>query len=77
MQLRTRPPVGEQGEEVGRADGAVAVEVGGAAFARPPTCEQCQQVGCADGAVVVEIPGAGVLDGDPGGIDSVFRPFSV
>ena len=26
--LRTRPPVGEEGEEVGCADGAVAVEVG-------------------------------------------------
>ena len=25
--LRTRPPVDEQGEEVGRADGAVAVEI--------------------------------------------------
>ena len=26
--LRTRPPVDEEGEEVGGADGAIAVEVG-------------------------------------------------
>ena len=29
--LRTRPPVGEEGEEVGDADDAVVVEVGWAA----------------------------------------------
>ena len=38
--LRTRPPVGEEGQEVRCADGSVVVEVGGAAFARPPTYEQ-------------------------------------
>ncbi len=53
--LRTRPPVGEQGEEVGHADGAVAVEVAGAAVARPPTCQQRQQIGHADRAVAVEV----------------------
>ena len=37
--LRTRPPVGEESEEVGCADGAIPVEVGGATFARPPTCQ--------------------------------------
>ena len=36
--LRTRPPVDEQGEQVGRADGAVAVEVGGICFARRDIC---------------------------------------
>ena len=34
MRLRPRPPVGEEGEQIERADGAIAVEVGGAAFAR-------------------------------------------
>ncbi len=38
--LRTRPPVGEEGEEVGHANVVVAVEVGGAAFARAPIYEQ-------------------------------------
>ena len=33
--LRTRPPVGQQHEEIGCADGAVAVEVGGAALPLP------------------------------------------
>ena len=40
---RTRPPVGEEGEEIGDADGAAAVEVGGAASLRrtwAPTCQQ-------------------------------------
>ncbi len=54
--LRTRPPVGEEGEEVGHADVVVAVEVGGAAFARAPTCQQQEQIGHADRAVGVEIP---------------------
>ncbi len=38
--LRTRPPVGEEGEEVGRADGAITVEIRRATFARAPSCEQ-------------------------------------
>ncbi len=38
--LRTRPPVGEEGEEVACADVAITVEVGGAAFARAPRCEK-------------------------------------
>ena len=56
--LRTRPPVGEEGEEVGCANGAVAVEVGGATFARAPTCQQRKQIGRADAAVGVEVPRA-------------------
>ena len=53
--LPTRPPVGKEGEEVGCADGAVAVEVSGAAFGRSPTDEQREQIGCADTAVGVEV----------------------
>ncbi len=41
---RTRPPVGEEGEEVGDADGAVTVEVTQGADFTPRT-EQRQQVG--------------------------------
>ena len=50
---RTRPPVDEEGEEVGRANGAVAVEVGGAAFARAPTSQQREEIGRADAAAAV------------------------
>ena len=56
--LRTRPPVGEEGEEVARAHVAVVVEVGGAAFAKTPTGEQRKQVGCANIAVTIKIPRA-------------------
>ncbi len=49
---RTRPPVGEEGEEVGDADGAVTVEVTQGADFTPRT-EQRQQVGSADVAVAV------------------------
>ncbi len=54
----TRPPIDEEGEEIGCADGAVAVEVGGAAFARPPTCQQREEIGCAYNCVVIKIPRA-------------------
>ena len=40
VQLQTQPPIGEEGEEVGRADVAAVVEVGGVAFARTSTYEQ-------------------------------------
>ena len=50
--LQARPPVGEEGEEIGDADGAVAVEVGGQL---PPIREEDEQIAHADGAVAVEI----------------------
>ena len=56
--LRTRPPVDEEGEQVGCADGAVVVEVGGTAFAWLPTCQQREQIGQANSAVVNKIPQA-------------------
>ena len=56
--LRTQPLVGEQGEEVGHADVAVAVEVAGAVFARTPTCQQREEIGYTDAFVGVEVPGA-------------------
>ena len=42
--IRTPPPVDQQCEQVGRTDGAVFVEVGGAAFARSPTYEQRKEI---------------------------------
>ena len=59
--LQTRPPVGEEGEEVGDADVTVAVEVGGAAFARAPTCQEREEIGHADGPVTVKVPQACIL----------------
>ena len=38
--LRARPPVGEEDEEVGCADGAIVVEVSGTTFARTPTAQE-------------------------------------
>ena len=55
---RTRAPVGEEGEEIGRADGTVAVEVGGAAFARAPTCQQREQIASANAAIAIHVPRA-------------------
>ncbi len=40
LRSQTRAPIGEHREEIGCADGAVFIEVGGAAFARAPTCQQ-------------------------------------
>ncbi len=52
--LRTRPPVGEEGEEVGCADGAVAVEVGGRAGSIPvhPNENSLPKAGCIQTAFV-------------------------
>lgn len=69
--LGTRPPVGEEGEEgeeIGDADVAVAVEVGRAVRlrrARTATCQQREKVGCADGDVIVEVLGADRALGSP------------
>ncbi len=53
--LRTRPPVGEEGEEFRCADGAVAVEVGGVPRVRPPGGQQRHKIGHADGAIAVKV----------------------
>ena len=58
--LRTRPPVDEQGEKVGRPDVAVAVEVGEAVVAistRTPVHKQDEQIARAHRSVAVKIAG--------------------
>ena len=56
--LRTRPPVDEQCEEVGGADGAVDIEIGQAAYlliTRPPRRQQRQQISGAHGKISVQV----------------------
>ncbi len=57
--LRAGAPVGQQVQEVGDADGTVAVEVGRAAGIRSPSGEQIQEVVDAYAAAPVEVPRAG------------------
>ena len=52
--LRTRPPVGEQGEEVGDADDAIAVEVGRAVGTFAPRGGQYDQITAANVAVGID-----------------------
>ena len=55
--LRTRSPVGEEGEKVGCADDTVNVKISEAASlpARAPAGQQPEQVGCANRAITVQI----------------------
>ena len=54
-------PVGKQHEQVEDADGAVAVEISGAALGRirtrPPTAQQDQQIKYANHSIAVEVAG--------------------
>ena len=54
--LRTRPPVGEESEEIGHADSTIAVKVRRSAGISAPSSKQCQQIGYADQSVRVKIP---------------------
>ena len=53
--LEARPPTAKQDGQIGRADSAVAVEVGGVARVRSPRAEQEGQIECAHRAVAVLI----------------------
>ncbi len=63
--LRTRPPVGEEGEEIARADGAVAVEVGRTASVTAPSAEGRDEVTRSDEPITVEVRKAPPLLASP------------
>ena len=64
LSSRTRPPVGEEGEEVGYADVAVPVEIGGMPRVGPPCPQQDEQILHANVTGAVKIPHAFAFVGD-------------
>ena len=64
LALRTRPPRGEEGEEVGDVDVAVGVDVGDMPGVRSPCSEKIKEVGDIDHGGIVQILGARQLAQD-------------